>query len=379
MSLYPAALYACLTCSLVALDFTTACAGGQAPQFEIDLKELDKLKSSPMQAPSKKRGETSSKPLSRSKAPTPAAAGTTTYTVKPGDFLFKILMRDFGMSNREAELRIDDVMRANNLASSTRLTVGQKLVIPAQGQTAPDRHTRPPEGRHAPRRPESAQKPAPAEPDQPATVPDTTSTASAPVVAASTEPALPVAAIPEPVTTDTLRLSLHSVTGADLEQNLDLLLTALSVPWIKDRVIEEKAGSSSPESFSIKVDRYLELNGKRYVLTANRKDLYEYTILRLLEMAGYTVMRLDEKSSISEITAQILTQFNFAFSSGKHLFTLPDRVDEPRIIDGFLVTLTSPPSRIFITETPLDAVSAEILGSSSVDPYAEEPVVAPEK
>jgi hypothetical protein len=52
------------------------------------------------------------------------------YTVKPGDHLLKILMRDYGLNDSEAELFMEEVKRENNIYDITRLKAGQKLVIP---------------------------------------------------------------------------------------------------------------------------------------------------------------------------------------------------------------------------------------------------------
>ena len=54
----------------------------------------------------------------------------TTYTVKAGDHLFKILMRDYGLSNNEAESFIEEIRRENNIYDIKRLRIGQKIIIP---------------------------------------------------------------------------------------------------------------------------------------------------------------------------------------------------------------------------------------------------------
>ena len=52
------------------------------------------------------------------------------HTVKPGDNLFKILMRDYGLSNHEAERLIEALCRENNISDIRHLKIGQKLVFP---------------------------------------------------------------------------------------------------------------------------------------------------------------------------------------------------------------------------------------------------------
>ena len=60
----------------------------------------------------------------------------TPYTVKSGDHLFKILMRDFGLSNEEADVVIDEIRRENNIYDIRRLKIGQTIMIPSIRRSA---------------------------------------------------------------------------------------------------------------------------------------------------------------------------------------------------------------------------------------------------
>lgn len=350
----PPVLALCLFGQIAAFDRSDALGAGPNGQFEIDLKELDNLKKTAKKAPAANPKTTAAKQIKTVGEPSQQPKGTAVYTVKPGDNLFKILMRDFGMSNREAELRIPEVMRINELSSSTRLTVGETLVIPEERQhKATVRHIPKKNPRHEPSQsPEPT--PAPAKVEQPDIKPVKAESTVIPI-----KPAL----------------SVKSISGANPDQTVDQLLTAISVPWQKDRVVVGDPASGSPESFSIKVERYLELDGKRYVLTGSRNNPYEYTMLRLLEMAGYTVLRLDEQAGFNSLASQLFNKLGYAFSSGKHRFTLPEKPGDHRIVDGFLVSLKIPHSVVFITETPLDALSVEILKSSTLEIEGDAPPV----
>ncbi|WP_298433678.1 LysM peptidoglycan-binding domain-containing protein [Geobacter sp.] len=104
------------------------------PSFELDPKELETA--APLvKAPKHPAGRTHRKQAARSDETGQAAVTEgderlTRYTVKPGDFLFKILMREFGLSNAEAETLIPEVQRINHLTSATRLEVGRTLLVP---------------------------------------------------------------------------------------------------------------------------------------------------------------------------------------------------------------------------------------------------------
>ncbi|HEX9080594.1 MAG TPA: LysM peptidoglycan-binding domain-containing protein [Desulfuromonadaceae bacterium] len=95
--------------------------------FEIDLKELHRA---PADSKPSSRRIRRSVPPARATAETAAAEGTSGYTVKAGDFLFLILMREYGLSNDAAERLIPEVMRRNGIRSPQGLTVGQRLTIP---------------------------------------------------------------------------------------------------------------------------------------------------------------------------------------------------------------------------------------------------------
>jgi len=111
------------------------------PSFELDLKDLETTKSAPKsrrQPAPPSRTENLRKPEPRPAAPDAASSREyTRYTVRPGDFLFRILIRDFGLSNTQAEALIPEIQRLNKLPSATRLAVGQTILIPRRHQTSP--------------------------------------------------------------------------------------------------------------------------------------------------------------------------------------------------------------------------------------------------
>jgi hypothetical protein len=53
------------------------------------------------------------------------------HVIKPGENLFKILMRNYGFSNADAESLIEVICRENNISDIRHLKVGQRIVIPS--------------------------------------------------------------------------------------------------------------------------------------------------------------------------------------------------------------------------------------------------------
>ncbi|WP_298266583.1 LysM domain-containing protein [Geobacter sp.] len=91
------------------------------PRFELDPRLLDGRRDAPRQDKGVKRAH---------KKEARAKAGVSEYTIRPGDHIFKILMRDYGLSNDEAEALIPEVKRLNDISDIRRLRVGQILRIP---------------------------------------------------------------------------------------------------------------------------------------------------------------------------------------------------------------------------------------------------------
>lgn len=111
------------------LAFCSASVAGAAmdPRFELDLATLTGS------GASSKAGQKADKRVHK---PNPENTSSATarkggiYTVRAGDHLFKILMRDYGLTNNEAESFIEEIKRENNIYDIKRLKIGQKLVIP---------------------------------------------------------------------------------------------------------------------------------------------------------------------------------------------------------------------------------------------------------
>lgn len=96
------------------------------PRFELDPQTLADTKRTAK--PQKAGGKRSFRTHSAQSSSTSAKG--VVYTVKPGDHLFKILMRDYGLCNNEAESFIEEIKRENNIYDIKRLKIGQKIIIP---------------------------------------------------------------------------------------------------------------------------------------------------------------------------------------------------------------------------------------------------------
>jgi LysM repeat protein len=94
--------------------------------FELDQKALSGLVTG---VKTERKPSSRPRPARRATVRETKAVGTV-YTVKQGDNLFRILMREYALSNEQAEALIEDVRRLNNIDDIKRLKVGQKITIP---------------------------------------------------------------------------------------------------------------------------------------------------------------------------------------------------------------------------------------------------------
>ena len=90
------------------------------PRFELDPGLLDKASES----------HPREKAVKKFKRGGPAGEGLSEYTVRPGDHIFRILMRDYGLSNNQAEALVPEIKRLNSIGDIRRLRVGQTIRIP---------------------------------------------------------------------------------------------------------------------------------------------------------------------------------------------------------------------------------------------------------
>lgn len=94
------------------------------------------------------------------------------------------------------------------------------------------------------------------------------------------------------------------------------MLNAVSASWSKNRIVESEKGFANP--FSIRVDRYVEYKGVRYIISIGESDPYNYTLIRLLETAGYRVLRVTGKEDFQAISEKLFKLIGVEPEFGRH-------------------------------------------------------------
>ena len=334
-----------------------------SPQsFEIDLKELDAGRKSGA-VPRRKAQPMAAKVRTTSHEPVASAeeAGEfLLYTVKPGDHIFKILMRDFHLSNAAAERLIPEIARRNNLTDIRRLTVGKTLRIPKSpatvGQSAGGKRSAAkaevPVAEFA--RVEAVAATAVHEEVVAAAPQNETVTAPvAPpppvaeqVVSVAKQPTDQQAATPMPPAMAPVgSVMAVTINGGDPLSVFLRVADVLQLQVQSHRVIESRAGTA--ESFSIKVPLYAESQGKRLIVAGGGQDPFQYTLFRLLEAEGYGVLQFRETDGFREVTAATLAKLGINCRLARYRL-LNGKEQE---VLGYLIT--TPGGKTLLTDAPV--------------------------
>lgn len=117
------------SCAIVIISGALAAHAAMDPRFELDEQSLGGPKQNTRSSLNKERRI--ARRTSVDKSNEGGSASGSIYVVKQGDYLFKILMRDYGLSNDEAEALVEEIRRDNNIANIRNLKVGQKILIPS--------------------------------------------------------------------------------------------------------------------------------------------------------------------------------------------------------------------------------------------------------
>lgn len=384
---------AALAALLVSLLLLAPAWGGPSP-FELDLKELDRQ---PASMPEKqervqqhrKRGTKVEPRKSTAKTVDADSASLRRYTVRNGDHVFRILMRELGLTNDEAERLIPTVARINGIEDIRKLSVGQVLLLPTSTTEAKgnrrkqytaakdrDRQVENEDDRSAP--PVSAIEPLPeVEPaGQPMPAEAHVALAAVPPGLPPVNPEPPVAAEPPPVSEPEAAVQpaaaeepsataappavapapalprypvrVHAIEGRDSEEMIDNIVRALGLECAKMRVVDFRTGAAGGNAFSVKVDRYIEAGGKRIIINSTEKDHFNYTLLRLLEQEGYRVIHAERKD-FRGIAGALLTYLDRVHEyTARQVENIGE--EEPQEKRGFLIGDGAKDMQLFLTE-----------------------------
>jgi hypothetical protein len=355
-----------------ALSLTTGSGNAADSRFEIDLKELPKV-TAPHPAKSEQLPSKAVKKASPRTSPRHVATdGNVRYTVKPGDHIFKILMRDFGLSNQQAERIIPEISRVNGIDDIRRLRVGQELIIPlTPSKRAAKRDTRSvDEPAAAPLPAETEESPAAAQaaPQVTSPAPQQQSDTALPAVPPPAKPAPEQVTAPAPQTApapdrpaQAVRVVVHPVQAKDMDGIVDILLDLLAPGWGRNRIVETGRESTDGSYMSIKVDRYFEQLGHRYIVNSE-SDPLTLTMLRLLEVNGDRVINIGREDGVTAIASRLVAKMELPRREGRFRVKCLDLPGGELQLQGVWVSPAAPyGQQLLITGDQVPKCTAELL------------------
>lgn len=271
-----------ITCILAALMMIQQPALAALNDYEIDLKELRRTTPPEPEKPEpKKRQHRVSTEEKADK--TKGAEHESIYVVLPGEHLFQILMKKYGLSDPEAERLIPEVMKLNGISSPKGLKIGQRLRIPLPAGKASRSAAIP------------ASVPAPG-----GTAPAADSTtASQPALAQVTTQASPTLPAAQPIEAEII--SIISESPCKLARNLvkKLELFASATPGIE--------GMDAVDA------RYAE---RSVTVVCGVSEAEQYTYERLLAHSGKRLLFFDEDDSANNVVEELADSLGLELRKG---------------------------------------------------------------
>lgn len=361
------AFRAYLAAATLAVLIVTASEGWTASPFELEIGELDQQAGTA----AVKQGKPASK-ARKARRRTPVDPGPpaardlegefVSYTIRPGDHIFKVLTTRFGLSSARAEELIPRILRVNRVRDVRGLQVGRTIRIPVTGKPAGSMVQAPPPAAAIPVPGEST---APAATPPPETHPET-STAE-PVAASATKPvptedARPAAALPPPPPAEP-RVGIRAIPSGDPRLVADAILEALSLKWSRSHPVTIPLGKSGGASLTVPVDRYFEQGGKGFFLDFGDGDADRSTLLRLVEMAGYRRIALHAKDDFRVIADAILAALDLRAEYRKHLVSPTSAPSGGIEVPGYLVTRPDGAGGLLLIDGPLEKPLADLVDS----------------
>ncbi len=156
---------------------------------------------------------------------------------------------------------------------------------------------------------------------------------------------------------------VSQITTVKPQEIADALLTNLALPYSRDLGIDLfEAGDGV--NLQVRADRYFEMNGRRYVMTLFDGDPIAYTLVRLLETRGYTVITLNENDSFKNVAEKLISRLRIPGWYSRHELTGRDLPYSLQISGIMLADPADREKRLFLTDRLLEPLHRELLDYS---------------
>ena len=163
----------------------------------------------------------------------------------------------------------------------------------------------------------------------------------------------PFATLKPPVQQDSR--TIHSVSSKRQTDVIDSILSAFSVSPERNRLVDVFSAEKNGFSLSVKTELYFERGGQRYVVTNFDGDPVNYTLFRILETKGYSVVILDASDDFRKISEKLISRMKIKGSYAKHDLLKNGAAGYSLQMSGFkLDDALLPGGGIFLTDRTVD-------------------------
>ncbi len=154
---------------------------------------------------------------------------------------------------------------------------------------------------------------------------------------------------------------LCPVPARERDGLVDALLDLLAPGWVRNRIVEGGKESTDGSYVSIKVNRYFEHLGYRYIVNTE-SDPLTLTLLRLLEVQGDRVITIGANEGAIGIAARIAAKMELSQEEGTFRVKCLEPPGGEASVRGIRISPAAPyGQQLLITEDQVPKCTAELL------------------
>jgi hypothetical protein len=162
---------------------------------------------------------------------------------------------------------------------------------------------------------------------------------------------------------------IAQVTAKTQPEIVDAVLSALSLPLLREQHLELAPPDDSGINLSIKIERAVEHNGKRLVIICSG-DPAVSAISEILEAGGENVVVLEAQDDFPMIVEKILASLGRQGTYGFHQLWPSDTASYSLQLSGVMIEEREPEmGRLLITDRPLDRFLKDIIEENGYNFY----------
>jgi LysM repeat protein len=155
--------------------------------------------------------------------------------------------------------------------------------------------------------------------------------------------------------------TIYSVSSKKQSEVIDSILNAFSVSPERNRRVDVFSAGNNGFSLSVNTELFFERDGQRIVVTSFDGDPINYTLFRILETKGYSVVILEAADDFRKISEKLISRMKIKGAFAHHDL-LKDRTSGYSLqMSGFKLDDTKlPTGGIFLTDRSMDAIVRDL-------------------